>query len=304
MNSSQVSALAAFPDGDKKYSIILADPPWRYQRTNVQGGLETQYDTMDYDDIKQLPVEKIAAKDSMLFMWTTSTHLVEAAQLMKHWGFQYKTVYRVWRKVYRSGKPITGIGYWSRVCYEFLLVGTRRGSRFAYIKQRRVPARSQEISSVPSGHSKKPREVYEAIEEFGMEGRKVELFARQIREGWDSWGLEIPRFFYRDAVAPSNPPTVRMTFSNNSAPAASDPMDLDPVPILSAAASATSTPGSPVQSRKRMSSGSPNPSRKRSRTTRSSGPSSPSLSQATMGTNREEMESQRGRRRTRIVGAM
>ena len=86
----------------KKYKIIYADPPWRYARSKVQGAAEKHYPTMSIEELCALPVKEIADKDCILFLWATFPQLKEALQLIKAWGFTYKSVAFVWLKQNRK----------------------------------------------------------------------------------------------------------------------------------------------------------------------------------------------------------
>lgn len=93
------------------YSVIYADPPWRYQRSAVQGAAEKHYPTMGIDELCALPVANLAAPDSVLFMWATFPQLPEALRLIKAWGFQYKSVAFVWLK--QTASPRDGFTAWA-----------------------------------------------------------------------------------------------------------------------------------------------------------------------------------------------
>ena len=82
----------------KKYKVIYADPPWRYEQKNLSGSAEKHYSTMSIDELCALPIEQLADKDCILFLWATFPMLTEALQLIKAWGFKYKTVAFVWVK--------------------------------------------------------------------------------------------------------------------------------------------------------------------------------------------------------------
>ena len=86
----------------KKYSIIYADPPWRYEQSKVQGSAEKHYPTMSIEQLCALPVKEIADKDCILFLWATFPQLQEALQLIKAWGFRYKTIAFLWLKQNRK----------------------------------------------------------------------------------------------------------------------------------------------------------------------------------------------------------
>ena len=94
----------------KKYSVIYADPPWRYERSKVQGAAEKHYPTMGIDELCALPVPELAAKDCALFLWATFPQLPEALRLIRAWGFRYRTVAFVWLKRNRK-KPVLVLRY-------------------------------------------------------------------------------------------------------------------------------------------------------------------------------------------------
>ena len=80
----------------ERYSIVYADPPWKYEKNIGQGVAEEQYKTMEIDDICALPVKEIVSSDSLLFLWVTFPQLTEGFKVIQAWGFEYKTVAFVW----------------------------------------------------------------------------------------------------------------------------------------------------------------------------------------------------------------
>lgn len=168
----------------KKYKVIYADPPWSYRNKRTGGsmrsGAASKYPVMTVDEICSLPVADIADKDAVLFLWATVPMLPEALQVMKAWGFAYKTML-TWRKIMSLG-----MGFWFRCQTEHLLVGVRGKVRaFRCQKPNFMQLRAL-------GHSEKPEEFRKLIEEVtaGMEPR-IELFARKYSLGWDVWGNEV-----------------------------------------------------------------------------------------------------------------
>ena len=100
---------------DKKYNIIYADPPWRYQDRSCNGACELHYNTMKIGDICELPVKEITSKDCVLFMWVTYPMLREGLELIEAWGFKYKTIGFQWIKQNKSGNGFFfGLGRWTR----------------------------------------------------------------------------------------------------------------------------------------------------------------------------------------------
>jgi len=165
-----------FPN--KKYKIIYADPPWEYDSHNVQGQASNEYPVMPFEDILSLPVEQLADDDCMLFLWVTSPFMQEGLDLIKKWGFEYKTIAFVWEK---TNLPV-GLGHYTRINHEFVLLG-RRG-KF----ERQSTKIRQAIKANNKGHSQKPSQVRDRIIELCGDLPRIELFARTKVHGWDTWG--------------------------------------------------------------------------------------------------------------------
>ncbi len=170
----------------KKYQIIYADPPWHYKCKGVQGAAENHYPTMTLDALCELPVSELAEKDSILFLWATFPQLREALQVIKAWGFEYKSVAFVWLKQNKSGQGwFYGLGFWTRGNAEVCLLATKGHPKR---KSNRV---HQFIISPLRRHSQKPDEARGKIIEFAGALPRIELFARKKTEGWDVWGDEV-----------------------------------------------------------------------------------------------------------------
>ena len=172
--------------GQKKYNIIYADPPWRYEMYRGQGVAENHYPTMGIEDICHLPVAEMTGKDCALFLWVTFPQLPEAFKVIKAWVFTYKTVAFVWLKLNKSGNGFFfGMGYWTRSNAEICLLAMKG-------KPKRVSKKVfQLIVSPLQVHSKKPDEARERIVELMGDLPRIELFARQKTPGWDVWGNEV-----------------------------------------------------------------------------------------------------------------
>lgn len=173
----------------KKYSVILADPPWAFRAWSNKGmgrSAEQHYSTMRLEDIKALPVADLAAEDCVLFLWATFPMLKEALEVIDTWGFTYKTVAFTWVKENRKSPGLFwGLGYWTRANAEVCLLATRGSPK------RQSAAVHQVILSPVERHSKKPDEVQERIVTLMGDVPRVELFARQETPGWDVWGNEV-----------------------------------------------------------------------------------------------------------------
>ncbi len=173
---------------NNKYNIIYADPPWHYNTwRNGQGSADKHYKTMKIDDIVSMGdvINKISDKDCILFLWGTWPCLNEAMQVINAWGFKYKTCGFLWVKLTKLLNVILGLGFWTRGNTEYCLIATK-----GHIK-RKSKRVSQVIMSVREEHSKKPDETRERIVELIGDLPRIELFARQTVDGWDSWGNEV-----------------------------------------------------------------------------------------------------------------
>lgn len=178
----------------KKYNIIYADPPWRYNDRKCNGACEHHYNTMKIQDICNLPIKDIAADNCVLFLWTTYPMLQEAMQLINAWGFKYKTIGFQWIKLNKSiDNPLFiskkniffGLGRWTRGNTEPCLIAVKG-------KPKRINNSISQIILEPIGkHSKKPDIVREKIVELIGDLPRVELFARNTTDGWDVWGNEV-----------------------------------------------------------------------------------------------------------------
>lgn len=168
--------------GKKRYGVIYADPPWRFEPysrdTGMDRAADNHYPTMTLSDIKAMAVP--AADDCVLFLWATAPMLPEALAVMAVWGFTYKS-HCVWTK------DRVGTGYWFRNQHELLLVGTKGnipapapGTQYASV-----------IGSRVGPHSRKPEAFAEMIDDLFPSLPGVELFARAPREGWDVIGNEV-----------------------------------------------------------------------------------------------------------------
>ena len=173
----------------KKYSVILADPPWAFRAWSDKGkgrSAEQHYPTMRLEDINALPVADLAAEDCVLFLWATFPMLKEALAVVEAWGFSYKTVAFTWVKENRKSPGLFwGLGYWTRANAEVCLLATRGSPK------RQSAAVHQVILSPVEQHSKKPDAVRERIVTLMGDVPRVELFARQETLGWDVWGNEV-----------------------------------------------------------------------------------------------------------------
>lgn len=188
-----------------KYQVIYADPPWFYndRRKNGSkfgGGAFNHYPLMKTQDICKLKVAELADKDCLLFIWVTFPNLIDGLEVIKAWGFEYKTLGFAWiktnaRQNLKQGMLLPtdyiddffGVGFYTKSNCEVCLIGVK-GKPSNLIKSNGV---SSTVISPREEHSKKPEEVKERILELVGDVPRVELFARRKSEGWDIWGNEV-----------------------------------------------------------------------------------------------------------------
>jgi len=177
-NAEKNQNVKPIPEG--KFSIIYADPPWEYEFSNSNmRDIENHYPTLELEKIKAIKVP--ADDNAMLFLWTPAPKLEEALEVVKAWGFYHRTNI-VWVK------DKIGTGYYSRGKHELLLIGIKGEGIGTPLPENRPES---VIFAERTEHSKKPDIFYEIIEKMYPNHSKIELFARNKREGWEAWGNEI-----------------------------------------------------------------------------------------------------------------
>ena len=182
------------------YNILYSDPPWPYDnmknRDPKMGGIT--YPVMTLEDIKNFPIDELAADDCALFMWATMPKLREALEVIEAWKFRYTTCAFTWIKLNPTGKLIqdgkdvilhkgvySGLGHWTNGNAELCLFA-KRG------RPKRVKKNVKQVIIAPRGrHSAKPPEIRDRIVELMGNLPRVELFAREEAEGWDVFGNEV-----------------------------------------------------------------------------------------------------------------
>lgn len=172
--SDDLDALLA---SGQKFSTIYADPPWAYGNQGTRAATSNHYSTMSVDDICDLPIKDLKADDAHLHLWTTNAFLFESKRVMEAWGFEYKSML-IWVK------PQMGLGNYWRVSHEILLFGISGQCPFldhSYMSW---------ISCERTRHSKKPEQIRSMIEKVSPPDY-LELFGREIIEGWTVWGNEV-----------------------------------------------------------------------------------------------------------------
>jgi N6-adenosine-specific RNA methylase IME4 len=189
LTSSSVVRLAKFENAKHKetpipivgkYRIIYADPPWKYNDKLIDGygPAEFHYPTMTIGELCNLSIREMAEENSILFLWVTSPLLEDSFEVIHAWGFEYKTSF-VWDKIKHN------MGHYNSVRHEFLLVCTHGSC---------TPDNMKLFDSVQTierrEHSEKPEEFRSIIDTLYITGKRIELFARRPKEGWEVWGNE------------------------------------------------------------------------------------------------------------------
>jgi N6-adenosine-specific RNA methylase IME4 len=171
---------------EDQFATILADPPWQFDNRTGKMAPEhrrlLRYPTMELEQILELPIPRFAAARSHLYLWVPNALLPLGLEVMKRWGFTYKTNV-IWYKIRKDGGPDgRGVGFYFRNVTEMVLFGVRGSMRTL------KPGRSQVnlFATRKREHSRKPDELYDIIEACPY----LELFARFRRPGWKQWGNE------------------------------------------------------------------------------------------------------------------
>ena len=172
-----------------KYNLITADPPWSYSNSNLNGSAARHYPTMSAAELEALPVASLAADKAVLLMWGTNPLLPQAMALVSAWGFTYRDQFP-WVKtaVSYSGPvadapPAYGTGFWLRGCTEFVVIATRG--------EVELPEHPGALVAHRTRHSAKPEELQNWAEACWPQfTRRLEMFARRPRAGWEAFGNE------------------------------------------------------------------------------------------------------------------
>ena len=164
-----------------KYRIVYADPPWKYGNTMPEYFKEQgdHYQLMTLPEICGLPIKELSDENAVLFLWVTSPILEESFQVIKAWGFEYKSSF-IWNK----NKHV--MGHYNSVRHEFLLVCTR-GSCQPDVQKLYDSVYDEDRTD----HSRKPEYFRNIIDTIYPKGKRIELFSRSKHEGWDVWGNEV-----------------------------------------------------------------------------------------------------------------
>jgi N6-adenosine-specific RNA methylase IME4 len=181
--------------GRTKFQTVLADPPWQFQNRTGKMAPEhkrlSRYSTMKLPEIAALPVRKVVADTAHLYLWIPNALLPEGLEVMKAWGFNYKSNI-IWHKVRKDGGPDgRGVGFYFRNTTEIVLFGVRgKNARTLAPGRRQVNF----LATRKREHSRKPDELFDIIESCSP-GPRLELFARGPRKGWKVWGNQSENYY-------------------------------------------------------------------------------------------------------------
>ncbi len=172
----------------KKYQIIYADPPWDYHfGASSSRYIRNKYATMGKEQLCALPISDIVADNAALFLWVTYPKLDWAFEIIKAWGFTFKTVAFTWIKTNENTMGLFwGMGYYTRSNPELCLLGMR-----GQPLERKCHNIHSVVMSQVLDHSHKPAIIRENIVRLFGDLPRIELFARRKVEGWDAWGNEV-----------------------------------------------------------------------------------------------------------------
>ena len=183
----------------KKYKIIYADPPWKFNNKNTGGNMKSgafaHYPVMNIDEMCKLPIDTISDDNCVLFMWWVASQPKEAIKLVESWGFQIKTMTGfTWVKKTKHWKDWFGMGFWTRQGTENMLLAFKGHPKRISASIRNVvnvEDFNESIEAMVEGHSKKPNIFADKIVDLCGDIPRIELFARDKKPGWDIWGNEL-----------------------------------------------------------------------------------------------------------------
>lgn len=188
---------------DRRYDVILADPPWAYYGQQDKWGAAAKFYTTAPDEaIVSLPVPELLSDRGVLFLWATSPRLDVAMACLAAWKLHFRGIAFVWVKARKDGGPIGAQGVRPSIVKptaEYVIAASR------VAKGRPLPLADEGVPNVilapRRAHSQKPEQVRDSIERLYPEASKLEMFARSERPGWDAWGNEVGKFAGPEGLA-------------------------------------------------------------------------------------------------------
>lgn len=182
------------------FELVMADPPWPWETYSDKGIAKSptaQYSTMSFGEIEDLQLGRLLVPGGILLLWCTWPLIERQAAVMRAWGCAARSG-GAWAKRTRSGKLRWGTGYYGRSLCEPYLLGRKSGGRAALRGRGLANLFETFEDAVVDGlarqHSRKPDEIYRALEDAAPDARRADIFARQVRPGWAGWGRELGKF--------------------------------------------------------------------------------------------------------------
>ena len=178
----------------KSYFCLVVDPPWYYdlRKDDETHRNRINYPPMQTEEIVALPIPALGdCSGSVLWLWTTNNHMPDAYRCLEHWGYEHKTIL-TWEKVSKAGNPHIGTGHWLRNNTEHCLLAVK-GKVASFLSQGLLTNQSTTLRARRREHSRKPADFYELVEQL-CPSPKLELFARESRPGWETWGNQVNLF--------------------------------------------------------------------------------------------------------------
>jgi N6-adenosine-specific RNA methylase IME4 len=172
------------------YSLIMIDCAWHFDTRSEKGEAKSpqaHYRTMPLYEIRALPVADLARENCLLWMWATQPMLNVQCEILEGWGFKFFSS-GVWVKTTKHGKLAFGTGYGFRCAHESILLGTRGAPAIASKSVRSV------IMAPVREYSRKPDEAYEAARSMIPYGRAADVYSRETRPKWESFGDQAGHF--------------------------------------------------------------------------------------------------------------
>lgn len=168
------------------YQLAVIDPPWSWAAWGKEQTREVPYPVLTLPDLRALPISSLLAQDSVVLLWVTDPLLPHAMRCVEDWGLTFKTVGFYWTKTRASGKEHIGLGYYTRANPEQCWILTQGKGL-----PRQSRAVRRWLQAPFTKHSEKPDQFYEAVDQLFGPVKRVDVFARKPRPGWDSIGNEI-----------------------------------------------------------------------------------------------------------------
>jgi N6-adenosine-specific RNA methylase IME4 len=171
------------------YDLVMVDPPWTFALYSEKGeekSAQAQYGCMTLEQIQRLPIAGLGKPDSLCWLWATNPMLPQGIETLRAWGYRFVTA-GTWAKMTKNGKQAFGTGFVFRCASEQILIGAKG-----------KPKTTRSVRSLIMGpvreHSRKPDEAYVEAERLMPNARRADVFSRERRPGWESWGTEIEKF--------------------------------------------------------------------------------------------------------------